>query len=273
MWALQVKEPVDVKSMRITWIDIKSSAQQPSAPLVPPQLIGYLADPQKPEYPVVMDVSVPSWSNRPVLNKEFRRHKNASWLLFLALGMKGRKYWANISERFYPWTRNIDICVDHYDVFPNCKRFRVDIVSGPCPNVGGSCTNALPLYIYQLASRPAPGDYMNWREPITELDENGGLKESSWIYRHIANPNDPGAFVELKVQPHQNQEIRMRLVSDKETAQRGQFLLLSVCGDHPVSNCVRIVPQRNLKICIDRNAVYTDEDTGYQNCIDSLGGN
>ena len=273
---IQVKEAVDVKSMPISWIDMKSDTQQPFAsqqPLVPQQLLGYLADPQKPEYPVVMDLAVKGPVTQSVLHKEFRRHKDASWLLFVTLGVKSRKYWANLSERFYFWNRNIDVCVDHYDVFPNCKRFSIEVSGGQCPNVGDSCASPLSLYVYQLASRPAPQDYLNWREPMYDLAEDGWLKESSWLYRYTTNPSDPGAFVELPIKPRQHQDVRMRIVIDKEASRRASLLLLSVCGSHPVPNCARIVPRRDLKICIDRNAVYTDDDVGYQSCVESSGGN
>lgn len=273
---LQVKEAVDVKSMPISWIELKSDSQQPLATaqaLVPDKLQTYLADPQKATYPIVIDLAVKSPVTQPVLHKDFRRHKDASWLLFVTLGMKGRKYWANLSDRFYFWNRNIDVCVDHYDVFPNCKRFSMEVVGGPCPNVGDNCASPLRLYVYQLASRPTSEDYVHWSEPINDLAEDGRLRETSWLYRYTANPNDPGSFVELDIKPRRAQEAQLRIVTDKEVSRRGNYLLLSVCGSRPVPNCVRIVPRKNLKICVDRNAVYTEDDTGYQGCVESSGGN
>lgn len=273
---LQVKEAVDVKSMPISWIELKSEAQQPISvqqPLVPQQLLSYLADPQKPIFPVVIDLTIKGPATDPVLHKEFRRHKDASWLLFLTLGVKSRKYWANLSERFYFWNRNIDVCVDHYDVFPNCKRFSIRVVGGPCPNVGENCANPLPLYVYQLTSRPDSEDFAGFHEPMSDLAEDGRLKESSWLYRYTANPSDPGAFVELGIKPRHTQDLQMRVITDKEASRRANYLLLSVCGTRPVPNCVRVVSRRNLKVCVDRNAVYTDEDPGYQGCVESSGGN
>lgn len=262
----QLQKDVDPMSMGIRWDEFRDA---PRDNPVPERLRkqDYLSDPKLPDYPVVMTTDVaPGEDGRlPIV---LPLHKSTQYLLLTTLGNRSQRY-SMQHIKLLPFQRRLRLCIDHFDVFPDCRHLKIDVAASRCPNpLGLNCNYAGKIRIFQLRDAMDDESLRQARSIIATLPEGASPPPS--LQQQLSDPEDPGSLYAATIDPDHRATLQVRHVKGRGGLAR--VLLLAMVGHELTTRSIRVVDMQPVSVCVDRNSIYLRGEEGFTYCQNAIEG-